>query len=152
RPDDGKVLWRQPWATSFNGNIATPIVAGDYVFVSSGYGKGCALLKLESVVGGIRAGVVYFRKGRVMRNHHSTCVFLNSYLYGYDENDLKCVDLREGEEIEGWVAKDDKGRALGKGSVILADGHLIGLTQNGTLFLAEAKPDSFQFLGKVEDV
>lgn len=39
-----------------------------------------------------------------------------------------------------------------KGSVILADKYLIGMTQEGTLFLAEATPDEFRFLGQVPGV
>jgi len=152
RPADGEVLWRHGWATSFNGNIATPVVVGDYVFVSSGYGKGCVLLKLIPSGGGVRPEVVYFRKGRVMRNHHSTCVYSGGFLYGYDDNLLKCVDFRTGEEVDGWVAKDDKGRSIGKGSLVLADGQLLGLTETGTMFLAGVNPEEFRFLGQVERV
>src|SRR5262249_6419210 len=39
RASDGKVLDKQDWMTRFNGNIATPVVHKEYVFVSSGYGK-----------------------------------------------------------------------------------------------------------------
>jgi outer membrane protein assembly factor BamB len=152
RPDDGKILWRQPWATSFNCNIATPIVVGDYVFMSSWYGKGCVLLKLEPDGPGVRADVVYFRKGRVMKNHFSTCVCRDGFLYGYDDETLKCVDLRKGEVVEEWVAKDGQGRSIRKGSVLLADHCLLGLAQSGTLFLAEARPEEFRFLGQVEGV
>lgn len=152
RAADGEVLWRYGWTTSYNANIATPLVIGDYVFVSSGYSKGCALLKLEPAGSGVRAELVYFRKGRVMRNHHSSCVYRDGFLYGYDDSTLKCVDLRKGEEVEGWVAADDKGRAFGKGSVILADKYLIGLTESGTLFLGEANPEEFRYLGQVAGV
>ena len=53
---------------------------------------------------------------------------------------------------EDWLARDDKGRQLDKGSVILADKYLIGLTQSGNLFLAEANPEEFRFLGQVPGV
>jgi outer membrane protein assembly factor BamB len=152
RPEDGKVLWRQPWATAHNANIATPIVVGDYVFVSSDYDKGCVLLKLEPDGAGIRANVVYFRKNRVMRNHYSTCVIHAGFLYGFDKDTLKCVDLRKGEEVEEWEALDRNGRIIRKGSVVLAGRHLLGLTQSGTLFLAEASPEEFRFLGQIEGV
>jgi outer membrane protein assembly factor BamB len=152
RPDDGKVLWRQPWATSYNGNIATPVVVGDYVFVSSGYGKGCVLIRVEPDGPGVRADVVYFRKGRVMKNHFSTCVYRDGFLYGYDDETLKCVDLRKGEVVEEWVAKDDEHRSIRKGTVALADRFLVGITQSGALFLAEANSDEFRFLGQVAGV
>src|SRR5262249_34699739 len=54
-PKDGKELWRYPWETSFDCNIATPIVVEDYVFISSGYGKGAAVVKVEADGGSLKA-------------------------------------------------------------------------------------------------
>jgi outer membrane protein assembly factor BamB len=151
RPADGKVLWRHEWRTAHNANIATPVVVGDYVFVSSAYSKGCVLLRLAAAGDGVKAEQVYFRKGRVMQNHHSTCVQRDGYLYGYDNEDLRCVDLRSGEVNEDWNARPVSGER-NKGCVILAGDHLIGLTQTGTLFLADADPAEFRLRGKVEGV
>jgi outer membrane protein assembly factor BamB len=149
---DGRVLWQYPWATENKGNIATPVVVGDYVFVSSGYGKGCVLLHLtRDGEDGVKAKAVYFRKGRVMQNHHSTCVYKDGFLYGYDNDVLRCVDLRKGEVIEDWNAREVSGNR-NKGCVILAGDHLIGLTQTGTVFLADADPTEFRLRGKVDDV
>src|SRR5262249_20141304 len=47
-PKSGEVLWRYPWETTAEANVATPIARGDYVFISSGYGKGCALVRVVS--------------------------------------------------------------------------------------------------------
>src|SRR5262249_8970095 len=54
--DSGKVLWRYDWTTSNEVNAATPLVyktrqgdkENDYIFISSGYNKGCALLKIDT--------------------------------------------------------------------------------------------------------
>jgi outer membrane protein assembly factor BamB len=149
---DGEVLWRHPWRTENRGNIATPIVVGDYVFVSSAYGKGCVLLHLTRDGNErVKSEVVYFRKGRVMQNHHSTCVYKDGFLYGYDNDALRCVDLRKGEVVEDWNAREVSG-GRNKGCVILAGDHLIGLTQTGTLYLADADPTEFRLRGKVEGV
>jgi outer membrane protein assembly factor BamB len=151
RPSDGKVLWRHDWRTSNYGNIATPVVVGDYVFVSSSYSKGCVLLRLAADGDGVKAEQVYFRKGRVMQNHHSTCVYKDGFLYGYDNDDLRCVDLRSGEVNEDWIARPVSGNQ-NKGCVILADRYLIGQTQSGALFLADADPAEFRLRGKVDGV
>ena len=45
-PKDGRLLWRYPWKTQFNLNIATPIYADGKVFISSNYGTGGALFRL----------------------------------------------------------------------------------------------------------
>ncbi|GIW82402.1 MAG: hypothetical protein KatS3mg105_4209 [Gemmatales bacterium] len=42
-PDKGQLLWRFPWQTDYDCNIATPIILGNHVFISSGYNRGvCA--------------------------------------------------------------------------------------------------------------
>ena len=41
---DGSLLWRHPWKTDYGVNAADPIISGNTVFISSGYGTGCALI------------------------------------------------------------------------------------------------------------
>jgi outer membrane protein assembly factor BamB len=142
RAADGKELFQHPWVTQFDGNIATPIAVDDYVFISSGYGKGCALLHVEKDGGNLTPKVVYFRPGKLMRNHHSSCVHKDGFLYGFDNETLRCIDLRQGTEV--WAA----GRGPGKGSLILVDKYLVGLTETGTLFLGEANPEDFKLIDK----
>jgi len=43
---DGKEAWRIRWLTEFGVNASDPIVNGDLMFISTGYGKGAALFKL----------------------------------------------------------------------------------------------------------
>lgn len=147
---DGKISWTLPWVTQHYGNIATPIVVGEYFFVSSNYGKGCGLFHLNST--SLPPKEIYFRKNRVMSNHHSTCVYRDGFLYGYDGSELACVDFRKGERVADWHAADDDGRELGKGSVTLVGDKLLGLTETGTLFLGTASPDGFSFLGQIKNI
>ena len=44
---DGAVAWRSPWKTSYDVNSATPIYHDGSLFISSGYGHGCALFRLR---------------------------------------------------------------------------------------------------------
>src|SRR5581483_438550 len=107
RAADGELLSQYKWKTptTFVGNIATPVVVDDYVFVSSAYDKGCALL--HAVPDGDRVTLeeVYARNRRVMQNHHSTCVYKDGFLYGFDESRLKCVDFSKGAEKADWEAE-----------------------------------------------
>jgi outer membrane protein assembly factor BamB len=146
---DGNVKWTQPWATQYNGNIATPVVVGDYVFISSNYVKGCGLFRIAA--DGSSASEVYFRKNRVMSNHHSTCVYRDGHLFGYDGSELACVDFKKGERVPDWHAADDEGREFAKGSLTLVGENLLGLTESGTLFLGSASPAGFTFLGQVKN-
>jgi outer membrane protein assembly factor BamB len=132
---DGRQLWYYPWHTDYNGNIATPIVMGSYVFISSNYGHGCALLHITGKEDAMKAEPVYVRRNKLMRNHHSTCVLKDGYVYGFDSGPgvLRCVDLRKGEQT--WEARDHF-----KGCPIIADDRLIILTEEGNLVLADASP------------
>jgi outer membrane protein assembly factor BamB len=150
RPDDGGQLWYFPWHTEFDCNVATPLVAGDYVFISSDYQAGCALLQLIPSGDGITAERVYVRRNKLMRNQFSTCVLSNGYLYGFDVSGhgstgfLKCVDLRTAEEK--WMTRDIRE----KGCLLYADGHLLVFSQDGLLSLVEATPERFNRKGEVQ--
>ncbi len=150
RPADGAKLWYFPWPTDFQANIATPIVAGDYVFISSSYQAGCALLRLLPDGDGVKVEPVFVRRNKIMRNHHSTCVLHEGHLYGFDSSGLdlnaflKCLDFRSLEEK--WNA----GRDLSKGTLICADRHLIVLTERGSLALVEATPDEYRKKGELK--
>ncbi len=150
-PTDGKQFWSRDWRTQHNGNIATPIVVQDWVFASAAYGKGCALWHLEANGSGVDAVPVYFFKGRVMQNHHSSSIHHNGFLYGFDAEELRCVNFRTGEVQEEWVAKNPEGRRVEKGTLTLCGETLIGLTQSGTLFAARANPENFEYLGEVSN-
>lgn len=149
KPEDGSVLWSYPWVTTFEGNIATPIVAGNYVFISSSYNKGCALLEILKDGNKLRVEPVYVKANKLMRNHISTCILHDGFLYGFDVNTnnnaafLKCVDLRRGEER--W-----SDRSLAKGALIFADGCLIIQTEDGQLAVVEATPEGFRTRGEMK--
>jgi outer membrane protein assembly factor BamB len=136
-PANGRRLWDFPWQTSYDVNAADPIFAGDTVFISSNYGKGCALLR----VGGGRPSVAW--QNRSMKNHFNSCVLLNGALFGNDENTLKCIDLKTG--AERWAS-----RGMGKGGLIAADGKLIVLTERGELVLAAAASDRYRELARTQ--
>lgn len=147
RPDDGSQLWYFAWPTQYNCNVATPIIAGDYVFLSSNYQAGCALLYLTATADGVKAEPIYVRRDKLMRNHFGTCVLHQDHLYGFDisghggDGYLKCIDLKSAQEK--WTT-----RSFQKGNVLFADGRLFVLAQDGQLGLVEATPASFKSVGR----
>jgi outer membrane protein assembly factor BamB len=139
-PDSGKLLWRYPWQTSFNVNAATPLTfhakAGDrvldYVFVSSGYGRGCGLLKIEADgPGGFRARRVF--ENNQLCSHFASPVRYRDHVYGFNESALTCMDLRTGA-----VRWHESG--FQKGSLLRVDGYLLVLGERGNMALLEASP------------
>jgi outer membrane protein assembly factor BamB len=147
RAADGTVLDSFSWPTRFSGNIATPVVVDDYVFISSAYSMGCALLRVVPHGDRVRLERVYdLRRRPPMLSHHGTVVYRDGFVYGFsgEEGRFKCVNLRTGKAKDDWEVE-----RLDKGSVILADRHLIVLTQSGTLALVEATPEEFREVGRV---
>lgn len=129
---DGEVLWRYPWETRYGANVITPVyVPQDKIFISAGYEQGAALLDVKHQSDSPRIEEIW--RSKVMRNHFSTPVLHENYLYGFDNETLKCVNVKSGEE------KWKKG-GLGFGNLILADNHLIILSERGKLILAQATP------------
>ena len=135
RADNGSLLWRYERVSNRTANVATPIVRGDHVFVSSDYGTGGALLELTTDRGDMEAREIYFNRN--MRNHYSTSVLIGDYLYGYSSRILTCMSFKTGE-----VAWRD--RSVGKGQIIYADGHLYLLSEDGDVGLVEATPSAYQ--------
>src|SRR5262249_46517976 len=70
----GEGRWEVRWPTRYGVNAADPIVAGEQVFLSSGYNKGGALLKMGD---GAPAEVW---RNKNLRNQFSTSVLLDGYL------------------------------------------------------------------------
>jgi hypothetical protein len=134
-PETGQEYWRFPWKTSFDCNIATPIVVGNYVFISSGYAKGCALLEVVAEKGKPQVRLVY--QGNRMCNHFASSVYYKEHLFGFNESTLICMEFRTGRVCwKEWGFK--------KGSLLVADGHLIILGEYGKLALARATPDGYR--------
>jgi outer membrane protein assembly factor BamB len=135
-PKTGKEAWRFRWLTQYGVNASDPVISGDQIFISSGYGKGGALLKL----GGAAPEQVW--KTKVLRTQLNAAVLHDGHLYGVDgdtteKGRLKCVEFATGKEK--WAEP-----GFGSGGVIVADGKLIALSAMGELMIAPASPEGFK--------
>ncbi len=134
-PRDGRMLWSYNKASNGTANVATPIVRGSQVFVSSDYGTGGALIN----VSGTAANEVYFT--RDMRNHHASSVLVGDHLYGFSSSILTALKFASG--AMSW-----RDRSVGKGSLIFADNRLYLYSENGVVGLAEANPAGYREHGR----
>jgi outer membrane protein assembly factor BamB len=134
---DGREVWSYPWKTDYDVNAADPIVDGDKVFISSGYNHGGALLKVD----GQTPEKVWENKN--LRNHFDSCVLWQGHLYGPDDNGLRCVAFESGDLK--WTYS-----AFGKGSLMVADGKLVGLSEKGELIIAEPTPAEFKPIARAQ--
>jgi outer membrane protein assembly factor BamB len=136
---DGRLLWSYGQVSNEVANIATPIVRGNRVFLSSDYGTGSALLELTPSGNGIRAREVYFT--RQMKNHHASSVLVGDYLYGFDSAILTAMKFDTGEVA--W-----QNRSVGKGSLAFADDRLYVYSEDANVALVEASPAGYTEHGR----
>jgi outer membrane protein assembly factor BamB len=138
-PRDGRLLWSYNRANNGTANIATPVVRGTRVFLSSDYGTGGALLEVRAAGNIATANEVYFT--RDMRNHHSSSVLVGEHLYGFNSSILTALRFDNGQ-----IAWRD--RSVGKGSLAVADNRLYLYSENGVVGLADAAPDAYRERGR----
>jgi outer membrane protein assembly factor BamB len=140
---DGSVFWK----ASRHGDIAvipTPLVSGNEVYVTSGYGAGCNLFKVTETDGKFSANQVY--ANHVMVNHHGGVVRVGDYIYGYsDGKGLTCQNAKTGAAV--WAEKS----AIKKGSVSYADGKLYCREEDtGTMVLVDAAAGGYAEKGRFD--
>ena len=140
---DGSKVWEYPWETSYDVNAADPIISGNKIFISSGYGHGCALLELNG------KKVTKLWENKHMRNQLNSSVLWEGHLYGLDGDSgnrgskLHCLEFATGQLK--WSEA-----SLRPGGLMAADGKLIVLGDSGELVVAEANPAAFKPLARAQ--
>ena len=139
----GKKAWEFGWATRYGVNAADPIINGDLIFISSGYNKGCAVLKVDSAT----PDVVW--QSKELKNQLGSSVLLDGHLYGFDGDNtnsrapLKCLEFASG-------SKKWEENTISPGALMMADGKLIVLTGKGELIIAKASPQKFDVISRAQ--
>jgi len=133
---DGKLLWT--YGTNgdrFSGNTAnipTPIVRGDTIFASAGYGRGAALIRVTGTAAKFNVTEIYWN--RALTNKHGGVILVGDRLYGDrdDGGQLWCADFKSGKVL--WTPQE---RPRGSGSISLtaAEGKLYLRYSNGWVAL-----------------
>lgn len=149
-PATGKLLWRYPYVTDYDCNIATPISVDGKVFISSGENHGSTLLDIVKTGDSYKATVAWESQGpkSVLRTEWQTALLHDGHLYGFDNvgsagpvTHLTCVEAATGKRK--WQEL-----RFGKGNLILADGKLFATTMQGELVVIKASPEKYEELGR----
>ena len=133
----GRFLWGYNGVANGTANIATPLVQGDHVFASSGYGTGSALLKITGDGKQLKAEEVYFLEPNVMQNHHGGLILHDGFVYtgtGHNKGFPLSVNLLTGEVAWGPERNEGKSSA----AITYADGRIYFRYQDGLMVLVEA--------------
>ena len=135
----GKLLWKVDFANERELNNTDAISFNEYVFFTSGYGKGSMLVKLNASAKGITTQPVW--QSDLMDNHHGGAILHNGFIYGSGNNSRGwfCLDFLTGKQM--WKTE-------GKGSLTFADGMLYLLDERGTMKLVRATADKYEKAGE----
>ncbi len=151
---DGKLLWKRPFKFAVS-TAMTPIVAGDLVFCSAGYGVGGGAARISKDATGFKAEEIWFVPGHAgpdaVANHWSSPVYKDGHLYGmfqfkeYGSGPMKCVELATGKVK--WSKP-----GFGPGNVILVGNNVLGLSDAGELVAVEATPTGYKEVSRAKTV
>ncbi len=149
----GETLWSLPWGGTSDQqvNVGQPILvppetgsqliqpedsALDLFLISSGYGRGTALMSLMQ-----RADHRWEARERwqskSLKSKFSSIVIKDLFAYGLDEGILTCISLRDGSR------KWKRGR-YGYGQILLVNDVLLIQAESGRVHLVWASPASYQ--------
>jgi outer membrane protein assembly factor BamB len=144
-PKSGRELWRQAFPFKVS-TAASPVVAGDMIYCSAGYGVGAGLYKISRKGTRFSSSEIW-RKKNDMFNHWSTPLYHDGHLFGmfsfkkYGNGPLQCIELKSGK-----IKWSQDG--YGPGNVILSGNHLIALADDGVLSLVKATPSKYTELAR----
>lgn len=132
----GKLLWTMDFINQHACNITDAVVSNEYVFITSGYGRGSMMFRLNVSDGQFIPEKVW--EFVPLDNHHGGVILHEGYLYGSGSQSKGwfCVDFLTGEQ---------KWRATGEEAAITyADGMIFMLSQRGTMTLIRATPEKYE--------
>ena len=134
-------LWSVPWDTAYGVNAATPVVMGNSIFISSGYGHGCALVDVGPSSAQIRW------QNRLIQAHYSSSIVYKGYIYGTgDPGKLTCLDPKTGTAL--WQQQ-----GFEKGGLCAADGvAFVNNGSNGDVILVKLETTGYKELGRIAPI
>jgi len=142
----GRLLWHYNRIANRVANISNPVIRGEYVFVSTAYRTGCALLRIKRDGKTWSAEEVYFHDANTFSNHHGGMVLVGDYLYAGDGQNRGapiCIEFLTGKVM--WKEQPvDRGSA----AVLYADNRLYFRYEGGTVALIAPDPQQFRLISQ----
>ncbi|MEO7652942.1 MAG: PQQ-binding-like beta-propeller repeat protein [Bryobacteraceae bacterium] len=161
-PADGAVHFTFPWRSkSYESvNAASPVAAGDQVFISASYKTGGALL---NVLPNFRHTVAW--TSPEIGTHFNTAIYKDGYLYAFDgrnepDASLVCIELATGKvmwrvnpeweetlTLENGQSRQQKVGTF-RGTLLAVDGHFLCLGELGHLLWLDLSPKGYKELSR----
>lgn len=134
RASDGQLLWTNNRVGNRTANSHTPLVLGDQLLVSSGYGSGQTLLKLKTE-GKTVAVEEQYHQNHNLNAFQDSALVVGDHLYCSSISALMCLHWKSGQKV--WQT------AMGRHAMTWAEGRLYVRESEGRVTLAEASPTEY---------
>ncbi|MEM1176867.1 MAG: PQQ-binding-like beta-propeller repeat protein [Acidobacteriota bacterium] len=124
-PANGKKLFGHELKVSYDIHAVSPLLAGDTLIVSHGYGQGTRGYKVTA------SSIKEIWHQKKLDVHHGGGILHNGHFYGAaDKGTWYALKIEDGS-----IALE--ARRLGKGAIIYADGRLYGYNERGRVLLVD---------------
>lgn len=146
--ETGKLLWDTPeWKISLAA-VPSPLpLPENRIFLCGGYDAGAMMLKVANQDGKLLPEILFRMAPERFGSTQQTPVFYQGFIYGVREKDkqMVCFDPQGNER---WASGSQY--RFGLGPYMITNGLLLALDDEGTLTMAEAKPDAFHPLAQAK--
>ncbi len=135
----GQKLWDCRWETKHDVNAAAPRVIGNNVFITSNYGRGCAMLSIS----GRSARIAW--ENTEMQSQFSTPVVHENHIFGTtNPGRLVCLDPKTGRVVWEKRGFERGGLCSVDGTLIVCDG------KKGDVVMCELSTAGYRELGRIK--
>ena len=141
-PDTGRTFWSERWQTSYDVNAATPIYHDGHLMVSSEYGHGSMMLRLDAT------GAKKLWETTDIQSKFPNLILDGDILFANSAGSIKCMSWPDGKIL--WEAKDRDLRPGVGGSLLRVGDRLLIMSDRGKLSLARATRDGIQLLSQAQ--
>ncbi len=130
----GEELWSAAWPSSSKGDACAsqPVSIGkNRILLGKGYAQGSKLIEILRNDGKWET-VTIWENSRVLKTKFTNAILLENQLFGLSDGILECVDPENGKRV--W-----KGGRFGQGQLLVVNGKLLILSEDGRIALVEPK-------------
>ena len=127
----GKELWSFPIGNP-QSNCASPLVVGDTVITSSGYGYGTHRIQIKKGETGFEATELWH--SLKLKAKFADMVVKDGFLYGLNDGRMTCLNLENGKSA--W-----RGGNYGHGQILGVGEHMIVQGEQGDISVLELNPN-----------
>jgi hypothetical protein len=139
--ETGKLLWNFPHPNQWSVHPNTPIYQDGGLFVFSGYGQGGEKLKLSTD----GSSVTKEWEIKSFDSRIGGAILIDGFIYGSGDSgrSWQCINWKTGSQ-------EYSSTEVAKGVVIAANKKLIGYSEKGELFMADAFPSGLKVISKTK--